>query len=51
MALIFYDTETTGTDTYFDQILQFAAVKTDADLNELAELRAKVAELSGPSVS
>ncbi|SHL68298.1 Exonuclease [Roseovarius marisflavi] len=29
---IFYDTETTGTDTTFDQILQFAAILTDADL-------------------
>jgi exodeoxyribonuclease-1 len=35
MSLVFYDTETTGTDTFFDQILQFAAVRTDADLNEL----------------
>ena len=31
----FYDTETTGTDTNFHQILQFAAILTDADLNEL----------------
>jgi len=35
MAFIFYDTETTGTDKYFDQILQFAAIKTDDDLNPL----------------
>lgn len=35
MALVFYDTETTGTDTFFDQILQFAAVLTDADLKVL----------------
>ncbi|WP_171230674.1 exonuclease domain-containing protein [Ruegeria sp. HKCCA4008] len=35
MGYIFYDTETTGTDTTFDQILQFAAIRTDADLNEL----------------
>jgi exodeoxyribonuclease I len=35
MSLVFYDTETTGTDTFFDQILQFAAVRTDADLNEI----------------
>ncbi len=35
MALIFYDTETTGTETFYDQILQCAAIKTDADLNEL----------------
>lgn len=35
MSFVFYDTETTGTDVWFDQILQFAAIKTDADLNEL----------------
>ncbi|MFX0546123.1 exonuclease domain-containing protein [Roseovarius sp. S1116L3] len=35
MSFIFYDTETTGTDTTFDQILQFAAIRTDDDLNEL----------------
>lgn len=35
MNYIFYDTETTGTDTTFDQILQFAAIWTDDDLNEL----------------
>lgn len=35
MAYVFYDTETTGTDTTFDQILQFAAIRADADLNEL----------------
>lgn len=35
MSFVFYDTETTGTDTSFDQILQFAAIKTDADLNIL----------------
>ncbi len=35
MAFIFYDTETTGLETAFDQILQFAAIKTDNDLNEL----------------
>ena len=34
MTFIFYDTETTGTNSAFDQILQFAAIKTDADLNE-----------------
>jgi exodeoxyribonuclease-1 len=33
MAYVFYDTETTGTDTTFDQILQFAALLTDADSN------------------
>ncbi|WP_319824428.1 exonuclease domain-containing protein [Thalassovita sp.] len=35
MTYVFYDTETTGTDTTFDQILQFAAIRTDDDLNEL----------------
>ena len=35
MNFVFYDTETTGTDTTFDQILQFAAILTDADFNEL----------------
>ena len=35
MAYIFYDTETTGKVTAFDQILQFAAIKTDAELNVL----------------
>ena len=35
MSYIFYDTETTGTRTSFDQILQFAAIKTDADLHIL----------------
>lgn len=32
---MFYDTETTGIDTNFDQILQFAAIKTDWQLNEV----------------
>ncbi len=35
MGFVFYDTETTGTNTSFDQILQFAAIKTDYELNEL----------------
>src|SRR5215471_8448252 len=34
MPFIFYDTETTGTSTAFDQILQFAAVLTDDEFNE-----------------
>src|SRR5262245_41515845 len=32
---VFYDLETTGTDTAYDQILQFGAVLTDAELNEV----------------
>jgi exodeoxyribonuclease-1 len=41
---VFYDTETTGTDTTFDQILQFAAILTDAGLNELDrfEIRCRI---------
>lgn len=35
MGFVFYDTETTGTSTSFDQILQFAAIRTDEHLNEL----------------
>lgn len=35
MSYVFYDTETTGTNTFFDQILQFAAVRTDEEFNEL----------------
>lgn len=35
MSFIFYDTETTGTNTSFDQILQFGAIKTDYELNEI----------------
>jgi exodeoxyribonuclease-1 len=35
MGFVFYDVETTGTDHAFDQILQFAAILTDPDLNEL----------------
>jgi exodeoxyribonuclease I len=34
MSIVFYDTETTGTGKFYDQILQFAAIRTDADLNE-----------------
>lgn len=33
MSFVFYDTETTGTHTRFDQILQFAAIQTDWNLN------------------
>lgn len=35
MGFVFYDTETTGTDTSFDQVLQFAAIHTDFQFNEL----------------
>lgn len=44
MSYVFYDTETTGTDTSFDQILQFAAIRTDNSLKELErfEIRSRV---------
>ena len=35
MAFVFYDTETTGTDTYFDQIVQFGAIRTDDKFREV----------------
>lgn len=35
MTFVFYDTETTGLRIGFDQIVQFAAIKTDNDLNEI----------------
>jgi exodeoxyribonuclease-1 len=44
MALVFYDTETTGTETFFDQILQFAAIRTDENLKEIErfEIRSRL---------
>lgn len=44
MAFVFYDTETTGTATAFDQILQFAAIHTDDELIELdqCEVRSRL---------
>ncbi|MCH9052264.1 MAG: hypothetical protein IIA72_14480 [Proteobacteria bacterium] len=38
MPFVFYDTETTGTDTSFDQVLQFAAIYTSDDLEELDQI-------------
>lgn len=35
MAFVSYDTETTGIDTMFDQVLQFAAILTDDNLVEV----------------
>lgn len=51
MAFVFYDTETTGTQTFFDQILQFAAIRTDADLNEIErfEIRCRLHGHMAPS--
>ena len=44
MSYVFYDTETTGIDHDYDQILQIAAVRTDEELNELdrIELRCRL---------
>lgn len=38
MTFIFYDTETTGLTAGFDQILQYAAIVTDDDLNPIEEI-------------
>ncbi len=35
MTFVVYDTETTGFETAFHQILQFATIRTDDDLNEI----------------
>src|SRR5262249_10587345 len=32
---LFYDIETTGLNKAFDQIIQFAAIRTDLNLNEI----------------
>jgi len=42
--LIFYDTETSGTSSAFDQILQFAAIRTDGGLGEVGrfEIRSRL---------
>ena len=39
VAFILYDVETTGLNRRFDQILQFAAIRTDADLSETRRTR------------
>lgn len=51
MSFVFYDTETTGTNSAFDQILQFAAVRTDADLQEIDrfEIRSRLLPYVVPS--
>ena len=51
MSFVFYDTETTGTNSAFDQILQFAAVRTDADLQEIDrfEVRSRLLPYVVPS--
>ncbi len=51
MSFVFYDTETTGTNTTFDQILQFGAIKTDHELRELDrfEVRSRLLPYVVPS--
>ena len=34
-TLLFYDLETSGLESGFDQLIQFAAIRTDLALNEL----------------
>ena len=34
-SYLFYDIETTGLNKAFDQVLQFAAIRTDPELNEI----------------
>jgi exodeoxyribonuclease-1 len=41
-TFLFYDLETTGLSRAFDQILDFAAIRTDPELNELERLRTRV---------
>jgi exodeoxyribonuclease-1 len=41
MSFVFFDTETTGLKRGFDQILHFAAVRTDENLNEVARFEAR----------
>jgi exodeoxyribonuclease-1 len=41
MSFVFFDTETTGLKRGFDQILHFAAVRTDANLNEIGRFEVR----------
>ena len=41
MKYIFYDTETSGLTSEFDQILQFAALEVDENLNEINSINIK----------
>ncbi|WP_299809726.1 exonuclease domain-containing protein [uncultured Roseibium sp.] len=51
MTYVFYDTETTGTNTAFDQILQFGAIRTDEAFRELErfEMRCRILQHVVPS--
>ncbi|MGD9054816.1 MAG: exonuclease domain-containing protein, partial [Desulfobacterales bacterium] len=39
---LFYDIETTGLNKAFDQVLQFAAIRTDRQLNEIKRFTVKI---------
>jgi exodeoxyribonuclease I len=41
VSFVFFDTETTGLKHGFDQIVHFAAIRTDADLNEIERFEAR----------
>jgi len=41
MGFVFFDTETTGLKHGFDQIVHFAAIRTDANLNEVDRFEAR----------
>ncbi len=39
---LFYDIESSGLNKCFDQVLQFAAIRTDLNLNEIEEINLKI---------
>jgi exodeoxyribonuclease-1 len=41
-SLLFYDIETTGLNRAFDQILEFAAIRTDSGLNEIERFNSRI---------
>jgi len=41
VSFVFFDTETTGLQKGFDQIVHFAAIRTDNDLNEIDRFEAR----------
>jgi exodeoxyribonuclease-1 len=45
MAYVFYDFETTGRDAYYDQIIRFAAARTDGDFQILERFETECALL------
>ena len=53
MSFVFFDTETTGLNRFFDQILQFGAIRADDELNEIDEfeIRCRLLPDIVPSVS